>query len=79
MFDLRSRWDRCRPDGTPGGWFWDPKMGGSGGVQKGGGGGFLINTFLGVIEQLPRTNGVFLGSFLAFFGLFGTPPKNPVF
>ena len=50
-----------------------------GGGPKWGGGGFLINTFLGVIEQLPRTNGVFLGSFLAFFGLFGTPPKNPVF
>jgi hypothetical protein len=63
----------------PGGGFGTLKWGGPGGVQKGGGGGFLINTFLGVIEQLPRTNGVFLGSFLAFFGLFGTPPKNPVF
>ena len=36
-----------------------------------GGGGFLINTFLGVNEELPRTNGVFLGSFLGFLGFGG--------
>jgi hypothetical protein len=41
-----------------------------------GGGGFLINTFLGVNEELPRTNGVFFGSFLGFLGVFGTPPQN---
>jgi hypothetical protein len=44
-----------------------------------GGGGFLINTFLGVNEELPRTNGVFFGSFLGFLGVFGTPPKMGVF
>ena len=39
-------------------------------LRGGGGGGFLINTLFGANEQLVRANGVFFGSFLAFFGLF---------
>ena len=61
--------------------------GGSGGGQKRGlfwgvfwgGSGFLINTFIGANAQVVRANGVFFGSFLGFFGLFGDPPKTPFF
>ena len=60
--------------------------GGGGGQKRGlfggvfwGGSGFLINTFIGANAQVVRANGVFFGSFLGFFGLFGDPPKTPFF